>query len=495
MRSWFAPPRRTARRSVEASPQQLVATGATGAGWDPVDGEAGWRRADGTGRAMPEWTLERARQFSIAGYRSNPMAKAIIDTYISFCVGDAGVSFQVTNPQVRVVVEEFWNDPRNLIGQGQELGLRSCLLHGETLRELMVGPRSGVVRYSPLDPSAINEVQLYRGNPLWPETVVIGSGDSQRRLRVASVDDATGLRDAPLGAGGGAATSGCLFWTPFKTVETDVRSMPFLTPVLDWLDNYDTVLSNLIDRTALARYLVWDVTVEGGDDAVNNFIAQRGGTHVPRSGTVEVHNQSVKWEAKTAETGAEEDSVAARSVLTLVAGGSGLARTWLADPEDANRATSLTMAEPVRRRVQGVQKVWLGYQTEFTRFAVDRAVAAARLPRMVDATDPRTGQSYEIPAAQSVLVTGPEIAAADAQITAQVLLNLSTGLEKLRAIGALSAEASAVAARKAWEDFVGIPYNADLDSPEANADDLATAIDDSKATPSPRLAVVNGDGK
>jgi hypothetical protein len=59
----------------------------------------------------------------------------------------------------------------------------------------------------------------------------------------------------------------------------------------------------------------------------------------------------------------------------------------------------------------------------------------------------------------------------------------------------LSAEATAVAARKAWEDFVGIPYNADLDAPDANADDIATAIDDSKARPNPRLAVVNGDTK
>ncbi|MEU4576620.1 hypothetical protein [Nonomuraea sp. NPDC023979] len=479
MRSWFAPPRR-GRRAVEASPQQLAATGA---GYDPIDGEAGWRRAGSGGREVPYWTQERARQFSIAGYRSNPMARAIIDTYVSFCVGDSGVTFQATNAAVRRVVEEFWDDPRNQIGAGQELGLRSNLLMGETLRELMVGSGSGVVRYAPLDPASITDVTMARGNVLWPERVVLGSGSDERKLSVAGVDDATGLRDGE-----------ALFWTPFKTVETDVRSMPFLTPVLDWLDSYDTILSNLIDRTALARYLVWDVTVEGEQDDVDAFVASRGGTHVPRSGTIEVHNQSVTWKPQTADTGAYEDSNAAKSVLTLIAGGSGLARTWLADPEDANRATSLTMAEPVRRRVQGVQKMWLALQTEFTRFAVDRAVAAARLPRTVEATDPRTGQAYEIPAAQSVLVTGPEVAAADAQITAQTLLNLSTGLEKLRQIGALSAEATAVAARKAWEDFVGIPYNADLDAPDANPDDIATAIDDSKARPNPRLAVVNGDG-
>src|SRR5438445_13879352 len=101
-------------------------------------------------------------------------------------------------------------------------------------------------------------------------------------------------------------------------------------PILDWLDSYDTVLSNLIDRTALARYLVWDVTVEGGQEEVDNFVRTRGGTHVPRSGTVEVHNQAATWEPKTGPTGAAEASLPARSLLTLSPTGSARPKTSLA---------------------------------------------------------------------------------------------------------------------------------------------------------------------
>jgi hypothetical protein len=36
------------------------------------------------------------------------------------------------------------------------------------------------------------------------------------------------------------------------------------------------VYGNLIDRTALARYLVWDVSIEGDDTDVEAYIAQRG---------------------------------------------------------------------------------------------------------------------------------------------------------------------------------------------------------------------------
>jgi hypothetical protein len=332
---------------------------------------------------------------------------------------------------------------------------------------MLVGQRSGVVRFSPIDPSIIGAVTLVNGNPLWVDSVVFRRADTQEdeSLSIVDVDDATGLR-----------TGQAMFWTPFKALITDRRGMPFLGPVLDWLDAYDNVLGNLIDRTALARYLVWDVTVQGSQDDVDTFVKNRGGVHVPRSGSIEVHNQAVSWEPKTAPTGALEDSEAAKSVLTLTAAGSGLSKTWLSEPDGSNRATSLTMAEPVRRRVSGVQKTWLGYQTELTRFVVDQAVK--RLPATVEAVDPKTGETFEIKAAQSVTITGPEVAAADAQITAQVIMNLGEGLDKLVSIGAMTKEAAAMAARKAWEDFVGVPYRAELDKPDANPDDLASHIDD-----------------
>jgi hypothetical protein len=460
--------RALARRTVEATTGQLVATGAVGNyGVDPVDGDVGFKPLGSIGRQMPPWTTEKARASSVAAYRANPMGRAIVDTYTSFIVGDKGVSYQVTNPQVREVVDQFWSDPRNNVGGIQELLLRDQILNGESALEMLEGAVSGVVRFAPMNVTAIQRVSWLNGNPLWPDELLVAGQDGEYRpYKVVQVDDATGLR-------AGQAQ----FWTPWKTLVTDQHSMPFLTPILDWLDNYDQILSNLIDRTALARYLVWDVTVKGDQTAVNAFVDARGGLHPPPSGSVEVHNENVTWEQKSAPSGAFEDAAAAGSALTLIAGGSGLAKHWLAEPEHTNRATGQTMAEPVRRRVQGVQKMWLGYQTELVRFVVDRAVAAKRLPEMVTAADPRTGQSYQIRAAQCVTVTGPEIAAADAEITAQVLLNLSTGLENLSSIGALSPEATRIAARKAWEDFVGVPYTADLDSPDANRDDIATAID------------------
>jgi hypothetical protein len=461
------------KRRREATAEQIAATGAAGWGVDANDpdaqGLAGYRGGGGSGgRAVPTWTIERARTYSVAAYRSNPMARAIIDTYGAFCVGDSGVSLEVSHPEVRDVAERFWSDPRVDLGSRQELALRSHMLMGESLYEMMSGGVTGITRYSPIDTSRVLDVVNDRGNVLWPAAVILRGPNfgEDIELDVAQADEFTGLM-----------TGTALWWPSWKTLETDKRGTPFLMPVLDWLDSYDQVLSNLIDRTALARYMVWDVTLKGADQSqIDQFIASRGGRAAPRSGTIEVHNDSVEWSSKSAQSGTYEDKTTAGSVLTLVAGGAGLARTWLADPEDANRATSNSMAEPIRRRVGAVQNVWLRRQTEMVRYAVDQAVGAGRLPATV--TVESDGGPVERTPAECVTVRGPQIAAADAQVMARVMANLSTGLEQLRRIGALTPDAAEVAAKKAWEDYMGVPYRSELGKADGNLDDAATAIDE-----------------
>jgi hypothetical protein len=490
VRSWFVPPRRTAEsapapaaRATEALSDQVVSAGggfAYGAGGlDPVDGDYGFRPAGTRNREVPYWTREKARTYSVTAYRTNPMARAIIDTYTSFCVGDSGLALSCPVPEVRDVADRFWRDSKNRLHTQdlQRLLLQDHLLMGETALELMAGGLTGVVRFSPIDTDRIVDVELLHGNPLWPGRLFIRvPGADALAMTVMQADDITGRRDGQVA-----------YWASFKALLTDRRGDPFLMPILDDIDAYGQVMSNLIDRTALLRHIAFDVEVDGDAAAVDEFVARRGGTHFPRSGTIEVHNGAVKWTPMQAQVGSEEDKTTAGQILTSVAGGAGLAKTWLAEPDGANRATSLSMAEPVRRRVGGVQALWLEYQTDFV---VDRAVAAGRLPLMVDAPTAGSAAGHtQVPAAQTVSITGPEVAAADAQVTAQVLVNLSTALTKMVAAKILSPEAAKLAARKGWEQFAGVPYTSDLDGPDANVDDVATAVDD--ATPKGRTAANN----
>ena len=466
MRSLFSP----TRRVIEATPQQLMTVGAYHGGVggvDPIDGDRGYARVGHSQREVPSWTAERARSYSVAAYRINPLAKAIIDTMTAFCTGSTGVTLQVSSDDVREVAEEFWDDDENGLFN-QELFLRDLMIMGEQCFELMQGETSGVVRINPIDVSNIIGISLRDGNVLWADKVIYQYSLDKVEIRtiVRSNEETGNLREGE-----------AMFFAPWKTTLQDTRSTPFLMPILDQLDNYDQVMANLVDRTTLARYLVWDVSVDGTPRDVEEYVKNRGRS-MPESGGIEFHNKNIEWKPMTVSTGAQEDSIANRSIMTQIAGGSGISKPWLGEPGDANRATSLSMAEPVRRRVEGVQKMWTRNMTELVRFAVDRAVAAKRIPDTVKASDQRTGYEYEVPASKAVQVVGPEIAAADAQINAEVMLNLAKSLESMVMVGALSHAGAQVAAKKAWEDYVGVPYTADLNDPDAEKEELANYIAD-----------------
>jgi hypothetical protein len=386
---------------------------------------------------------------------------------VAFVVGDTGITIHAQVPEVQAVIDDFWHDPRVDLYHRQEPLFREHLLYGETVLQMLVGDTTGVCRINPIDPTRVNDVELEAGNVLWPGKLKVSQRDGDDlEFSIAQVDDVTGLRSGDV-----------QFWKTFQALLSDQRGDPFLMPILDDLDNYDVVLSNLVDRTALARYMVWDVTVDGDEKQIEKFLRDRGGSHVPRSGSIEVHNKSVEWTPRFAQSGAAEDTVTSGSLMTNIAGGAGLGKTWLAEPDGANRATALTMAEPIRRRVGSVQNMWLHHLTELLRYVVDQAVIAGRLPRTVTIPTPDGQSDITMPTSRSVAVHGPEVAAADSEVTAAVLVQLAQSLTELVVAGVLPPRAAKLAAKKAWEQFVGVPYTPDLDKPDGSkADELADLI-------------------
>lgn len=456
-------------RTTEATPDQVIATGAAGGyGVDPVDGDRGYTRLGQTGREMPPWNLKKARAYSIASYRANPMARAILDTYTSFVVGDKGVQVQCSNADVERVVRSWWRDPRNAILRDQQAFLRDHMLMGETCLEAMTGNLTGMVRYSLIDADRVSRISLVNGNPLWFDSVHLD--DDKVAKRIISVDDFTEL------------LVGDVHWfRSWNALLTDRRGVPFLVPVLDDLDNYDAVLNNLVDRTALMRYIAMTVEIQGDQTDIDEWVAARGGTHVPASGTIEVHNQNVKFNPLEARPGAYEDNVTLDAILTNTAAGAGLAKTFLAEPEGTNRATATAMAEPVRRRIDGVQRTWLGYVQQMAEHAIDRAVSARMIPAMVDARNRADGSSQMVPAREACVIVGPEIAHTNAEVTATMLLNLGQAIEAMRMSGVLSPEAAAVLVQRGWEIFTGEQFRSELavqlgNQPD-NVGNLADTID------------------
>jgi hypothetical protein len=257
---------------------------------------------------------------------------------------------------------------------------------------------------------------------------------------------------------------------------------------------------------------VLDVTVSGDQTEIDEFVRRRGGLDPPESGSIEVHNDGVSWQALSAPSMAQEDTMTAQQILTNIAGGAGVSKPWISEAEGSNRASAVSMAEPVRRRIGGVQRVWLMFMREVCRYVVDQAVRTGNLPRYVSVADEVGTGSVNVPAWQTVRVVGPEIAGTDAQINATIVSNLAASLAQLVGTGLLGPEAARRMVEKAWADYMGAPWRPGLDTddtvqawldewkPKAPAPSPAGAmpgVDNSAGTPGaqppspPGVATVN----
>ena len=171
----------------------------------------------------------------------------------------------------------------------------------------------------------------------------------------------------------------------------------------------------------------------------------------------------------------------ALQVLTAVSAGTVLAKTWLAEPEGSNRATGVSMAEPVRRRVQSVQRMWRQFMLTVCRFVVDEAVRVGRLPRFVTIPATDATKTVTVPTWRTVRVEMPEIAATDAQMNATILGTVASAVAQLVPTGMLGPEAARRLAELAWSAFMGEPWRPGLDDSAS----FAKWKDEFGATPPP----------
>jgi hypothetical protein len=124
------------------------------------------------------------------------------------------------------------------------------------------------------------------------------------------------------------------------------------------------------------------------------------------------------------------------------------------------------MAEPVRRRVQNVQTEWLVFMGDVCRFVVDQAVRTGTLPRYVTLPGEGEGVTRNLEPWRTVQMVGPEVAVSDAQINATIIANLAGSLGTLVQGGLIGPEAARSAVQRAWQDFMGQPWEPGLDDDE-----------------------------
>lgn len=336
--------------------------------WTPING--------GRRRDLFPTEQRKARRISLYLWRRNPMAHRLIEQMADFVVGD-GFTVTADTDQGQRIADDIWSDPvTNLQVRHRDL-FRDLSLTGELATRVSINEVAGRMRLGFLDVERIDRVDLDPENVLVDKTLWISEGTNVEKIAV------------PLYVYDDLTTPGSGRWIGEGTYDGVNRTLgqqrgtPDLVAIADYVDGYDQLVFNALERSGLVNAFLFDVTLKGYDEAkLTQWMGQHG--TAPRPGSVRAHNESETWAVLSPDLGSSDTVALGRMVKNMGLGGAGVPEAWFAEGDSVNRATLVAQGDPTFRMLkqrqdlcQGMVKRWV---TIGMQAAQGKRLSTAKMP-------------------------------------------------------------------------------------------------------------------
>lgn len=414
-----------------------------------------YRRITDARRDLNPISYQRAQEISYHLWRSNPMAHRMIEMMVDFVVGADGVTIEAADDSVQEVIDEFWTDPRSHWDLRQRDLVRDLSIYGELALRKFVNDQSGKMRVGYLDTARIADVLPDPDDMLVDKTLLIsdGKGGSAQPVDLVVYDDLTDP--------GNPKWVGDAFYFAINRVIGQHRGNPDLFAIADYVDGYDQLLFNALERTGLINAFVWDVTLDGADDpAIARW--QQKYPAAPPPGSVRVHNEHEHWATAAPSLGSQDIIEIGRAVKNMGLGGAGLPEAWFAEGDSANRATLQAQGDPTYRMLQSRQR--------YVRSMFERIIGVLIQENL--------GGRLSMKADTEFKITLPELDVTDTSMVSNALPQVTTAL--VAAIGE-----SLIDRKSARSVFLGVATQLGI---ELDPQDVEDAINEQKAEEQQRSA-------
>lgn len=407
-----------AREASVAPPRLAEAAGAT----VDVD-EDQWRRLTGDGNRdlMP---LTQARMQGVTRYlwEQNLLGNRLIELPLAYLLAE-GVRLVADSGEMQRVIDRFWNDPINSMDIKLPRKARELALYGEQCYPVFVNDVDGAVRLGYLDPALIATVVADPDNPEQPIGIVTARDRKGRALRYrVIINGPETVFTSRTQAVRETFTDGECFWFTVNDLSGGMRGRSDLLSQADWIDAYETYLIGEMERANHLRAFVWDVTVNGLDQAGVDARAKQ--IAPPSPGSVRVHNESEIWKAETPSLNGADSSEMARLFRNHSLGGGTIPEHWFGGGGDTNRAVGAEMGEPTFKTLSMRQRALKHILESIGKYVLRQHLIAGGGSEP-DWDDPRLVVHAAFPELTAKDTT--KYAAALQQVTAAVMLATQRG--------------------------------------------------------------------
>lgn len=327
------------------------------AGAGPANLDDGWRRLSGnSNRELPIALWQRQVEIAYWLWKTNPLGNWIIETLAVFA-GGKGFTYTADDPEVKQLLDDFWFDPVNRMDLKLENKVRELFLFGVQCWPVFKGENTGKVRLGMVDPAQIAEIYadpqnaevligvkiqaLHSAQTRYLRTILTGETET-----VIS-EDARILREG--------WTDGECFLFAINRVSNDPYGSSDLFVIADWLDEYEEFVYNFAGKARQQNAFIWDVEVQGADEAICSKIANDYAKNP--DGAVRVHNEKMKWEAKAPNLQALEIKEAASVIRNHILGNKSIPEHWYGGGGNVNRATAGESNEAIMALIDSRQNL------------------------------------------------------------------------------------------------------------------------------------------
>lgn len=336
-------------------PQQLRAATSSSAG----DGT--WKRFGKSSNPLDETVREQALKSVQNLFYSSPIAHRMIEQIADFIVGEHGFSLTSEDDVAAGVLEEFWSSPLNRIPQQLYDIVQEYFVYGEAAFLVNVH-NDGFVAVTYIPSPAIDDVNRDQEEVMEPGELIIGK-ESYDIIRWNQVQQ---------------RLEGDAFFFRTRHLGSNMRGIPRLLPMVDFLRAWDAFIYNYLKRRAMYDAVWWEVELEGYTQPQIDEWLSKPSSSPPQAGSVFAHNEKVEWNLKQADFNATALKSDGGFLLNYLEGSSGLSDFTQTDQR--RRRERGEMLDPVARGLAARQYEVRSIFRYMGKFVLQEARRAGAVP-------------------------------------------------------------------------------------------------------------------
>lgn len=321
-------------------------------------GDDTWRRlTDREDKDLTPIKQEKHQRIAYYLYMTNPLARRILE-YTRVFTGGGEWKIKAEDESVEKALMSHWLDPVNLWPVKKTKKALELAMYGEQFYPVFVNVSTGMMRLGYIDPVTVEEVITNKDNPEVKEEVVVKSntGDAKDTKKYKIINDMpTGLLKAE--------DNPCFAFS-VNAVSNAARGYSDLLALEDWIDAYQKVVFNFVERSSFLQAFLWDIEIKGANEKEIQNRMEKLQENKPKAGSFVVHSDDETWTANTPDLRSRQNIEEARHIRNQFLAGAGYPEFWFAEGEMTTRATALAQGAPTLKVLEERQE-FLKQMTSF----------------------------------------------------------------------------------------------------------------------------------